>query len=154
MRSALPRLVALLAALLAAPAAAAVPVYGISVVHAYPHDRTAFTEGLFYEDGFLYESTGLEGHSNLRKVDLATGRVLQSQALNSRYFGEGIVAWRGRLIQLTWQSHVGFVDDLATFGELGQFAYPGEGWALTTDGRQRRGGGQQRRQQSEQARES
>jgi len=137
MRSAFPRLLALLAALLAAPAAlAAVPVDGVAVIHAYPHDRNAFTEGLFYLDGYLYESTGLNGQSSVRKVDLATGRVLQSQALNSRYFGEGIVAWRGRLIQLTWQSHVGFVDDLASFKQLRQFGYPGEGWALTTDGRQ------------------
>jgi glutamine cyclotransferase len=137
MASAFVRLVAVLAALLAAPAAlAAVPVWGVSVVHVYPHDRAAFTEGLFYLDGYLYESTGLNGQSSVRKVDLASGRVLQSRALGRQYFGEGIVAWQGRLIQLTWQNHVGFVDDLTTFAELRRFAYPGEGWALTTDGRQ------------------
>ena len=131
-------LTALVAALLAgAPIApAAVPVWGVSVVHVYPHDRNAFTEGLFYLDGFLYESTGLNGLSSVRKVDLATGRVLQSRNLPRQYFGEGIVAWRNHLIQLTWQSHVGFVDDLATFRELRQFSYTGEGWALTQNGRQ------------------
>ena len=130
-------LIAFLAALVSGQnAQAAAPLYGYTIVHTYPHDPGAFTEGLFYLDGYLYESTGLNGQSSVRKVDLATGRVLQSQALGSRYFGEGIVAWKGRLIQLTWQSHVGFVDDLATFKLLRQFSYPGEGWALTTDGRQ------------------
>jgi glutaminyl-peptide cyclotransferase len=137
MRSASPWVVLLLATLLGAPSAlAAVPVYGVSVVHAYPHDRGAFTEGLFYLDGYLYESTGLNGKSSVRKVDLASGRVLQSQALDPKYFGEGIVAWKCQLIQLTWQSHVGFVDDLATFKPLRRFSYPGEGWALTEDGHQ------------------
>ncbi|MEJ0065368.1 MAG: glutaminyl-peptide cyclotransferase [Caulobacteraceae bacterium] len=128
---------ALALALFAAPlATAAVPVWGVSVVHVYPHDRNAFTEGLFYLDGYLYESTGLNGQSSVRKVDLATGRVLQSHPLGRQYFGEGIVAWNNRLIQLTWQSHVGFIDDLSTFKQLGQFSYAGEGWALTQNGRQ------------------
>jgi glutamine cyclotransferase len=131
-------LTALVAALLAvAPSAiAAVPVWGVSVVHVYPHDRNAFTEGLFYLDGFLYESTGLNGLSSLRKVELATGRVLQSRNLGRQYFGEGIAPWKDHLIQLTWQSHVGFVDDLTTFRQLSQFHYTGEGWALTQNGRQ------------------
>ena len=131
-------LTALVAALLAgAPIApAAVPVWGVSVVHAYPHDRNAFIEGLFYLDGFLYESTGLNGLSSVRKVDLATGLVLQSRNLGRQYFGEGIAPWKDHLIQLTWQSHVGFVDDLASFGQLSQFHYTGEGWALTRNGRQ------------------
>ena len=129
-------LAALLAAwLLASPALAAIPVYGVDVVHAYPHDPGAFTEGLFYEGGFLYESTGLEGHSTLRKVDLATGKVLRRRNLAPRYFGEGIVDWKGRLLQLTWMNHVGFIYDLATFAQRGTFTYPGEGWALTEDGR-------------------
>jgi glutaminyl-peptide cyclotransferase len=128
-------LAALLAAcLLASPVAAAIPVYGVQVVHAYPHDPGAFTEGLFYHDGFLYESTGLEGHSTLRKVELATGKVLKSRNLAPQYFGEGIVDWKGRLLQLTWTNHVGFIYDLATFARRGQFSYPGEGWALTEDG--------------------
>ncbi len=131
------RLAALLAALLlATPAFAAIPTYGYQVVHTYPHDRTAFTEGLFYLDGYLYESTGLEHHSAIRKEELATGKVLQSRELAPQYFGEGIVNWRGRLIQLTWRSQVGFIYDLASFQPLGQFAYPGEGWALTQNGRQ------------------
>ena len=137
MKQLLAVLAALAAALLAASTApAAVPVWGVSVVHAYPHDRNAFTEGLFYLDGFLYESTGLNGLSSVRKVDLASGRVLQSRSLPRQYFGEGIVAWKNHLIQLTWQSHVGFVDDLATFRQLSQFSYTGEGWALTQNGRQ------------------
>ncbi|HLY81129.1 MAG TPA: glutaminyl-peptide cyclotransferase [Caulobacteraceae bacterium] len=117
-------------------ASAAVPVWGVSVVHVYPHDRGAFTEGLFYQGGYLYESTGQNGQSTVRKVELATGRVLQSRAIGNQYFGEGIVAWKDRLIQLTWQSHVGFIDDLSTFKQLGRFSYPGEGWALTQNGRQ------------------
>jgi glutamine cyclotransferase len=115
------------------PAGATVPVWGVRVVHTYPHDPGAFTEGLFYEDGFLYESTGLEGHSSIRKVDLDTGRVVQARDLSSRYFGEGIVAWKDRLIQVTWQTGIGFVYDLTTFQTLANFRYPGEGWALTHD---------------------
>jgi glutaminyl-peptide cyclotransferase len=121
--------------LLAPPAVAAIPVYDVQVVHAYPHDPDAFTEGLFFEGGYLYESTGLEGHSTLRKVELATGRVLRRRNLEPQYFGEGIVDWKGRLLQLTWMNHVGFVYDLATFARRGEFTYPGEGWALTEDGR-------------------
>jgi len=117
-------------------ALAAVPVWGVSIVHVYPHDRTAFTEGLFYQAGYLYESTGLNGLSTVRKVDLASGRVLQSHAIGRQFFGEGIVAWKDHLIQLTWRSHVGFVDDFSTFSELRRFSYAGEGWALTQNGRQ------------------
>jgi glutaminyl-peptide cyclotransferase len=118
----------------AAPSQAALPVYGVRVIHAYPHDPGAFTEGLFYKDGFLYESTGLEGHSNIRKVALETGKVLQQHDLRPDLFGEGIVPWKGRLIQVTWRTGLGFVYDLATFKTLSTFSYPGEGWALTTDG--------------------
>jgi glutaminyl-peptide cyclotransferase len=122
------------AAVFAAAAHAAIPVYGYRVIHAYPHDPDAFTEGLFYKDGFLWESTGLEGHSTIRKEDLRTGRVVMERDLAPQYFGEGIVAWKGRLIQLTWRSETGFIYDLATFKPIGRFRYPGEGWALTTDG--------------------
>jgi glutaminyl-peptide cyclotransferase len=137
MTSRLWRLAVALAASLAfaSVAWAAIPVWGVSIVHAYPHDRGAFTEGLFYKDGYLYESTGLNGRSQIRKVELASGRVVQARDIDRQYFGEGIVAWKGKLIQLTWSTHVGFVDDLATFRELGRFHYPGEGWALTEDGR-------------------
>ena len=121
------------ALMLATHAAAATPQYGYRVVHTYPHDRGDFTEGLLYQDGFLYESTGLEGHSAIRKEKLETGEVLQSREIAPQYFGEGIVTWKNRLIELTWQSHVGFVYDLATMTPLSEFHYPGEGWALTKD---------------------
>ena len=128
-------LAALLCAAGAPTRAHAVPVYGYRVVHTYPHDPTAFTEGLFYKDGFLYESTGLEGRSNIRKVELETGRVLQKRDLSPAYFGEGIVFWKNRLIELTWRSNIGFIYDLASFAPKGVFHYPGEGWALTSDDR-------------------
>ncbi|MDO1529986.1 glutaminyl-peptide cyclotransferase [Fulvimonas sp. R45] len=131
---------ALLLALAAAGPAAcagtrdAIPVYGYAVVHAYPHDTNAYTEGLFYLDGHLYESTGQVGASTVRKVDLATGKVLQQADTPWPDYGEGSVAWQDKLIQLTWRNHEGFVYDLATLKPLARFAYPGEGWALTTDG--------------------
>jgi glutaminyl-peptide cyclotransferase len=112
---------------------AAVPRYDYEIVHSYPHDATAFTEGLFYLNGFLYESTGLEEHSSIRKVRLETGEVLQKLDIPAQYFGEGIVNWHGQLISLTWKSQVGFVYDLATFKLQRQFHYKGEGWALTRD---------------------
>jgi len=118
-----------------APAEPAVPVYGYQVVHVYPHDPHAFTEGLFYLDGFLYEGTGLNGQSGVRKEDLASGRVLQERVLPARYFGEGIVNWQTHLIELTWKAQVGFVYDLATFRPQRQFHYQGEGWGLTQNGR-------------------
>jgi glutaminyl-peptide cyclotransferase len=114
---------------------AAVPTYGYKIEHVYPHDEGAFTEGLFYLNGFLYESTGLERHSSIRKVNLTDGKVLQSRDLDPVYFGEGIVNWKNHLIQLTWTNQVGFVYDLATLKPLGRFAYKGQGWALTQDGR-------------------
>lgn len=123
-------------ALHCAVAAAEVPVYDFDVVHVYPHDRTAFTEGLFYANGFLYESTGLENHSSIRKVRLETGAVVQKVDIPAQYFGEGIVNWGRRLVSLTWKSGIGFVFDLRTFKREGQFQYAGEGWALTQDGRQ------------------
>jgi glutaminyl-peptide cyclotransferase len=110
---------------------AAVPVYDVEVVHTYPHDTSAFTEGLFYLNGYLYESTGLQEHSSIRKVQITTGKVLQKLDIPAQYFGEGIVNWQGHLISLTWQSHVGFVYDLHTFKLQKQFQYEGEGWALT-----------------------
>jgi glutaminyl-peptide cyclotransferase len=112
---------------------AAVPTYDYEIVHTYPHDTAAFTEGLFYLNGFLYESTGLEEHSSIRKVRLETGEVVQKIDIPPQYFGEGIVNWQGHLISLTWKSQVGFVFDLASFKLQRQFHYPGEGWALTHD---------------------
>jgi glutamine cyclotransferase len=115
---------------------AATPIYDVEVVHTYPHDASAFTEGLFYLNGYLYESTGLEEHSTIRKVRLETGAVVRQIDIPAQYFGEGIVDWRGHLISLTWKSQVGFVFDLATFRLQRQFHYEGEGWALTHDDRQ------------------
>lgn len=112
---------------------AATPVYGYRVVHAYPHDTSAYTEGLFYKDGYLYESTGEQGESTVRKVELETGKVVQRHDLPAKYFGEGIVDWDSRLVQLTWKDQIGFVYDLATFRQQRTFPYPGEGWALTRD---------------------
>lgn len=117
----------------AAAAGAAVPIYDVEVVRTYPHDPQAFTEGLFYFNGYLYESTGLEEHSSIRKVRLETGEVLQNVDIPAQYFGEGIVNWRGSLISLTWKSHVGFIFNLNTLKLTGQFHYAGEGWALTRD---------------------
>lgn len=114
---------------------AAVPVYGYDIVHTYPHDTQAFTEGLFFLNGFLYESTGLEGHSSIRKVVLETGKVVQQVSVPPEYFGEGIVNWKERLFSLTWKTQVGFEYDLATLKVRRRFAYSGEGWALTQDGK-------------------
>jgi glutaminyl-peptide cyclotransferase len=108
--------------------------YGYTVVRSYPHDRQAFTQGLEYVDGVLYEGTGLNGRSGIRKVKLATGEVLQVQPLDARHFGEGITVWKNRIIQLTWQSEVGFVYDRQTFKQERTFQYTGEGWGLTHDG--------------------
>jgi glutamine cyclotransferase len=118
-----------------APAAAAVPEYTAEVRRTYPHDAGAFTEGLLYHDGYLYESTGLAGQSSIRKVWLATGEVVQQRDIDPQYFGEGIVIWHDRLIELTWKSHIGFVYDLASLRLRSNFHYAGEGWALTQDGR-------------------
>ncbi|HEV7613017.1 MAG TPA: glutaminyl-peptide cyclotransferase [Steroidobacteraceae bacterium] len=114
---------------------AAIPTYDYEVVHAYPHDASAFTEGLFYLNGYLYESTGLEEHSSIRKVRLETGEVVQKLDIPAQYFGEGIVDWHGHLISLTWKTHVGFVFDLHTFKLQREFHYEGEGWALTRNDR-------------------
>ena len=116
-------------------AQAAVPTYHYEVVHTYPHDVHAFTEGLFYLDGFLYESTGLEHQSSIRKVQLESGKTVERSEVPGKYFGEGIVNWGHQLISLTWTSHIGFIRDLATFKILRSFKYSGEGWALTQDGK-------------------
>jgi len=116
--------------------AAGVPEYGYEVVHAYRHDRGAFTEGLFYLNGFLYESTGRTNESSLRKVKLETGEVLQLHQLPPEVFGEGIIKWKDKIYQLTWQTQFGFIYDANTFAVKGEFRYPGEGWAFTTDGKQ------------------
>ena len=110
------------------------PVYGYRVVRTFPHDPEAFTQGLQYVDGFLYEGTGLNGRSSIRKVQLETGEVVQKRDLARAYFGEGITVWKSDLIQLTWQSNVAFVYDKTTFAPRRTFKYRGEGWGLTHDG--------------------
>jgi glutamine cyclotransferase len=110
--------------------------YTYTIVNTYPHDTNAFTEGLVYSGGFLYESTGLNGASSLRRVDLTTGNVLQEYNLPIQYFGEGIAIVNNTIIQLTWQSNIGFIYNKTTFAVLGNFTYPTEGWGLTFDGKQ------------------
>lgn len=134
------RLVAVLAVmLLAQPGMAAqqgaAPVHGYRIVASYPHDPEAYTQGLVYRDGFLYESTGQRGESELRQVRLGTGEVVRRATLADRFFGEGLALWRDRLIQLTWEAGTGFVYDLGSFRRRATFAYAGEGWGLTHDGR-------------------
>ena len=113
-----------------------IPVYTYEIVNTYKHDQRAFTEGLFYHDGFLYESTGQEGKSNLRKVELETGKVLDQYNLPPDLFGEGISLFNGKIYQLTWRAEHGFVYDLNGFKLLSEFNYKGEGWGMTTDGKQ------------------
>jgi glutamine cyclotransferase len=113
---------------------AAPPVYSYRVIRSYPHDHQAFTQGLVYEAGELYEGTGLRGQSSLRRVDLETGLVRQQHVLPKQYFGEGITIFGDRIIQLTWQSRIGFVYDRASFQLVQQFSYPTEGWGITHDG--------------------
>lgn len=108
---------------------------GYRIVHTYPHDPRAYTQGLLYTDGHLYESTGLNGRSSLRMDDLETGRVLQIAPVPEKYFAEGLASWGSTLIQLTWQSHIAFVYDRFSFRLLRTFHYDGEGWGLTQDGR-------------------
>ena len=130
---------ATLAAALAVPsgwAAAVVPVQGYKVVHSYPHDPDAFTQGLFFHDGFLFEGTGLRGRSSIRKVDLETGRVVQAVELPPEVFGEGITQWGDRLIGITWQEGTAYVLDLKTFQLWRKFSYAGEGWGITHNERE------------------
>ena len=115
------------------PASANLPMYGFQIVQVYPHDPKAFTQGLQYVDGALFEGTGQIGESSIRKVELATGKVLQQRAVPAPHFGEGITVWKNDLIELTWQTHVAFVYDRVTFQPKKQFKYPGEGWGLTQD---------------------
>jgi len=116
-----------------ARAGAAVPEYTATVIRTFPHDPGAFTEGLLYHDGFLYESTGLQGQSSIRKLELESGKVILKRDIDPRYFGEGIVIWKDRILELTWQDQIGFIYDLAAFRPRSEFHYVGEGWALTHD---------------------
>jgi len=117
----------------AAPPAARPPVYGYEVVRSFPHDPTAFTQGLVIRDGVLLESTGRDP-SSVRRVRLEDGVVLQKRELASEYFGEGLTEIDGRVITLTWNNGVGFVWNAADLSPVSRFAYQGEGWGLTHDG--------------------
>lgn len=121
----------------ATPAAAnaAVVNYTYEIVHVYPHDRDAFTQGLIFLNGEWIESTGLNGHSTLREVEFASGRVVKQVRVPAEYFAEGMTVLGGKIYQLTWQAHKGFVYDLKTFALEKEFSYTGEGWGLTTDGK-------------------
>lgn len=113
---------------------AATTVYDYEIVKVHPHDANAFTQGLVFDKGVLYESTGLRGRSTLRKIRLETGKLLQIHYLPERCFGEGLTLWQDNLIQLTWQSGTGFIYDKHSFAQLGEFHYPTEGWGITYDG--------------------
>jgi glutamine cyclotransferase len=108
--------------------------YTYRVVNVYPHDADAFTQGLVFDDGVMYEGTGLYGESSLRRVDLESGEVLQSYNMSDEFFGEGIAVVDDKIVQLTWRSNVGFVYDKHSFDLLQEFSYPTEGWGVTYDG--------------------
>jgi glutaminyl-peptide cyclotransferase len=108
-------------------------LYGYKVVNSYPHDPQAYTQGLLYKDGYLFESTGLHGQSSLRKVKLETGEVVQRHALDRKYFAEGLTDLGPSLVQVTWQTNLGFVYDAKSFAVQRTFKYGGEGWGLTRD---------------------
>jgi glutamine cyclotransferase len=110
--------------------------YTYKVVKSYPHDRNAYTQGLFFHEGILYESSGQYGYSNLRKSNLATGKVLQALNIPRQYFAEGACILNNKLYLLTWQEHTCFVYEARTFKQVGTFQYPTEGWGLTTSGTQ------------------
>ncbi|MGH9568931.1 MAG: glutaminyl-peptide cyclotransferase [Candidatus Angelobacter sp.] len=114
---------------------AKMPEYTFKIVSVFPHDPGAFTQGLAWRDGFLYEGTGLNGRSSLRKVNLQTGEVVQRVDLPPQFFGEGIALLKNQIIQLTWKAHIGFIYNLSDFRLLRRFSYPGEGWGLATNGR-------------------
>jgi glutamine cyclotransferase len=110
------------------------PLYTYRIVKSYPHDPSAFTQGLFFYKGYLYESTGLYGRSSLRKVKPETGKVIRIKRFPKTIFGEGIARWGNQIVMLTWQSKEGFLFDIDTFRQTGQFRYTTEGWGITSDG--------------------
>jgi glutaminyl-peptide cyclotransferase len=112
------------------------PEYTFKVVRTFHHDPAAFTQGLAYRDGFLYEGTGLNGRSSLRKVRLETGEVVQQVNLSQEFFGEGITILKNEVLEITWKSQTGFVYNLSDFRLLRWFPYAGEGWGLASDGRE------------------
>ncbi|MCW3837350.1 glutaminyl-peptide cyclotransferase [Sphingomonas canadensis] len=112
------------------------PVYSVAIVAKHPHDPRAFTQGLFFHQGSLYEGTGQVGQSGIRKTDPATGAVQTEQPLAPPNFGEGITLWKDKIYQVTWQNQAGFIYNLSDFALVDSFSYPGEGWGLTQDGKQ------------------
>jgi glutaminyl-peptide cyclotransferase len=116
------------------PGIGPVPIYGYEVVHTWPHNPNAYTQGLVFHDGKLLESTGQVGRSSLRRVELETGKVLQKVDVPEPYFAEGITLLKGKIYQLTWQHQLGFIYDASTLEKIGKFNYQGEGWGLTNDG--------------------
>jgi glutaminyl-peptide cyclotransferase len=137
MRAHFPRIaMTLLCALAYTAAWAQAPLQSYEVIHTYSHDPHAFTQGLIFVDGHLYESAGEYGQSSLRMVDLETGKVLQQLPVAKEYFAEGLAAWGSTLIQLTWQEHTAFVYDRFSFRLLKTLSYPGEGWGLANDGKE------------------
>lgn len=110
------------------------PILQYEIINSFPHDPKAFTQGLVWENGFLYEGTGLYGRSSLRKLDLETGEILQQYNLPDDFFGEGITIFEDRIYQVTWKEKIGFIYDLNTFQLLGTFSYPHEGWGITHNG--------------------
>lgn len=116
------------------PEVSGIRFYSYNIVNTYPHDPAAFTQGLVFDNNRLYEGTGLRGQSSLRKVELETGKIIKMYELPQKYFGEGITLYKDRIIQLTWQSHTGFVYDKDTFTVLKEFSYSTEGWGITHDG--------------------
>jgi glutaminyl-peptide cyclotransferase len=123
-----------LIAAVALAAKAQAPIYTYRVTHTYPHDAAAFTEGLEYRGGYLYESTGIERRSSVRKIELETGKILQRIDVAPELFGEGITVINQMIVALTYRTHLGFVYDQANFHIRRTFSYPGEGWGLTNDG--------------------
>jgi glutaminyl-peptide cyclotransferase len=113
--------------------AESIPVLKVQIIKIFPHDPKAFTQGLEFHAGFLYESTGIKRHSSLRKVTIAQGHVLQSVSLGPEYFGEGLTIFGGKIYQLTWLSKTGFIYDLRSLRKTGEFHYQSEGWGLTHD---------------------
>ncbi len=116
------------------PTGEKVPQYGYELINTFPHDTDAYTQGLVYRDGKLLESTGRQGKSSLRRVELDTGKIVQRVDVPSPYFAEGLTLLKGKIYQLTWQHQRGFIYDAESFEKLGEFSYLGEGWGLTNDG--------------------
>ena len=113
------------------------PVNAFKVVATFPHDSRAFTQGLVFADGEFYESTGLNGESSLRRVEITSGKVLQQIEVPRQYFAEGLALVGDELLQLTWQQHLGFVYDRKTFARKRTFSYQTEGWGMAYDGSSR-----------------